>query len=356
MREALANPLTVISGPPGTGKSQVATAIVINAAIQGKTVLLASKNNRAVDEVERRVNGMGSRPVLLRVGSSNYQQVGPFLSLWIADTVALPGDQEQLQACEARNAELQKRGDVLDEALQSAIDLRNEVDRLEQRVEQTRGVLGEQGFAALRGLDWEASRKSVETLSSAIRNATKAEQSFALKSIWPLISKGRFRRVAEAGAPLRVELEKLGGPLPFGIPDSSSIQEWILLAKRLVERVPQWSEARLYFQKLDGLNQSESLESLARQRRELTVAFCACSGDLYKVWLRLQPSRMNDVQRRRINDIRAQLTLMMGANDAQSPGPAIFRDLLQQIPFLFPCWAVTSLSARGRIPLRARTF
>jgi very-short-patch-repair endonuclease/RecA/RadA recombinase len=356
VREALANPLTVISGPPGTGKSQVATAIVINAAIQGKTVLLASKNNRAVDEVERRVNGMESRPVLLRVGSSNYQQALPQYLDGLLDTVALPGDQEQLQACEARNAELQKRADVLDEALQSAIDLRNEVDRLEQRVEQTRGVLGEQGFAALRGLDWEASKKSVETLSSAIRDATKAEQSFALKSIWPLISKGRFRRVAEAGVPLRVELEKLGCSLPIGIPDSSSMREWILLAKRLVERVPQWSEARLYFQKLDGLKQSESLESLARRRRELTVAFCACSADLYKAWLRLQPSRMNDVQRRRINDIRAQLTLMMGANDAQAPGPAIFRDLLQQIPFLFPCWAVTSLSARGRIPFEPGLF
>jgi very-short-patch-repair endonuclease len=134
------------------------------------------------------------------------------------------------------------------------------------------------------------------------------------------------------------------------------MREWILLAKRLVERVPQWSEARLYFQKLDGLKQSESLESLARRRRELTVAFCACSADLYKAWLRLQPSRMNDVQRRRINDIRAQLTLMMGASDAQPPGPAIFRDLLQQIPFLFPCWAVTSLAARGRIPFEPGLF
>ena len=356
VREALANPLTVISGPPGTGKSQVATAIVINAAIQGKTVLLASKNNRAVDEVERRVNSTGSRPVLLRVGSSTYQQALPQYLDGLLDTVALPGDQEQLQACEARNAELQKQADVLDEALQFAIDLRNEVDRLEQQVEQTRRVLGEQGFAALRGLDWEASKKSIETLWSAIRDATKAEQSFALKSIWLLISKGRFRRVAEAGVPLQVELEKLGCSLPIGIPDSSSMREWILLAKRLVERVPQWSEARLYFQKLDRLNQSESLESLARRRRELTLVFCACSADLYKAWLRLQPSRMNDVQRRRINDIRAQLTLMMGANDAQAPRPAIFRDLLQQIPFLFPCWAVTSLSARGRIPFEPGLF
>jgi very-short-patch-repair endonuclease len=356
VREALANPLTVISGPPGTGKSQVATAIVINAAIRGKTVLLASKNNRAVDEVERRVNSTESRPVLLRVGSSDYRQALPQYLVALLDTAALPGDQERLHACEARNAELQQRADALDEALQSVIELLNEMDRLEHEVEQTRGVLGEQGFAALRELDWEALKKSVEILSSATQSATKAEQSFALRSIWPLISRRRFRHVAEVGAPLRVELEQLGCSLPIGIPDSSSIQEWILLAERLVERVPQWSEAQLYFQKLDELNRLESLESLARRRRELTVAFCVCSADLWKAWLRLQPSRMNDMQRRRINDLRAQLTLMMGANDAQAPGPAIFRDLLLQIPSLFPCWAVTALSARGRIPLEPGLF
>ena len=68
---------------------------------------------------------------MLRVGSSDYRQAFPQYLVGLLDTVALPGDQERLQACEARNAELQKRGDVLDEALQSAIELRNEMDRLE---------------------------------------------------------------------------------------------------------------------------------------------------------------------------------------------------------------------------------
>ena len=67
------NKLTIVTGPPGTGKSQVVSDILINAAWQGKRVLFASKNNKAVDVVETRINNLGPRPILLRVGSNQYQ-------------------------------------------------------------------------------------------------------------------------------------------------------------------------------------------------------------------------------------------------------------------------------------------
>ena len=42
---SLNNPLAVITGPPGTGKSQVISNLIINAAHKGKRVLFTSKNN-----------------------------------------------------------------------------------------------------------------------------------------------------------------------------------------------------------------------------------------------------------------------------------------------------------------------
>jgi superfamily I DNA/RNA helicase len=78
VQSALAAPITVITGPPGTGKSQVVSDILINAAWQGKRVLFASKNNKAVDVVETRINNLGPRPLLLRVGSNQYQAKLPF--------------------------------------------------------------------------------------------------------------------------------------------------------------------------------------------------------------------------------------------------------------------------------------
>lgn len=52
---ALSAPLTVITGPPGTGKSQVVVNILANCIAAGESVLLASNNNKPLDEVRRRV-------------------------------------------------------------------------------------------------------------------------------------------------------------------------------------------------------------------------------------------------------------------------------------------------------------
>ena len=69
VQQGLKNDLTVVTGPPGTGKSQVVTSLLINAAWRGTRVLFASKNNKAVDVVDSRINALGPRPVLMEVTS-----------------------------------------------------------------------------------------------------------------------------------------------------------------------------------------------------------------------------------------------------------------------------------------------
>ena len=58
VKNALSKKLTVITGPPGTGKSQVVTNILVNASLRGMRVLFASRNNKAVDVVHARANGI----------------------------------------------------------------------------------------------------------------------------------------------------------------------------------------------------------------------------------------------------------------------------------------------------------
>lgn len=52
---ALSQALTVITGPPGTGKSQVVIDLVASMEASGRRVVFASKNNRAVDVVRERI-------------------------------------------------------------------------------------------------------------------------------------------------------------------------------------------------------------------------------------------------------------------------------------------------------------
>ena len=68
IRHALHAPLTIVTGPPGTGKSQVVANLIVNLAHKGKNAIFSSKNNKAVDVVEQRTNALGERPIMLRLG------------------------------------------------------------------------------------------------------------------------------------------------------------------------------------------------------------------------------------------------------------------------------------------------
>lgn len=71
---ALTNQVSLISGPPGTGKTQVILNILANALALGKTAVIASKNNKAVDNVKNRFDMIDSYGYLLRLGSKS--QIG----------------------------------------------------------------------------------------------------------------------------------------------------------------------------------------------------------------------------------------------------------------------------------------
>lgn len=65
-----AKPITVISGPPGCGKSQVVISLLLNAWQLGITVLFSSNNNQAVDVVRERLARFEEDfPVVVRSGA-----------------------------------------------------------------------------------------------------------------------------------------------------------------------------------------------------------------------------------------------------------------------------------------------
>jgi very-short-patch-repair endonuclease len=55
-REALTSPVTAITGPPGTGKSQVIACIAVSAAASGMSVLIATHTHRALDSACTRIS------------------------------------------------------------------------------------------------------------------------------------------------------------------------------------------------------------------------------------------------------------------------------------------------------------
>lgn len=70
--EALNSRVSVITGPPGTGKTQVIENVLANAFIMGKKVLVASKNNKAVDNIKDRFDTVDPTGYFVRFGSKRY--------------------------------------------------------------------------------------------------------------------------------------------------------------------------------------------------------------------------------------------------------------------------------------------
>lgn len=133
IRCAMNNKLTVVTGPPGTGKSQVVTNLLINAAWSGKNVLFTSKNNKAVDVVETRVNSLGQRPIMLRIGGNQYAY---HLAELISDLLSYSVDQStQQEYLRYRSLYQDKLIDYqnLKNKKETVVSLRNHVDHIEQK-------------------------------------------------------------------------------------------------------------------------------------------------------------------------------------------------------------------------------
>ena len=67
----LTRPLSVVTGPPGTGKSQVVSGVIQNARLKGQTVIFASRNHKAIDAVMGRLQDDQGRTLIVRTNSKD---------------------------------------------------------------------------------------------------------------------------------------------------------------------------------------------------------------------------------------------------------------------------------------------
>lgn len=74
LASAMSRVLTVATGAPGTGKSELITSVVTTAVAAGQSVLVASTNNTAVDEVVTRVNKIApDADLMVRTGKQEHR-------------------------------------------------------------------------------------------------------------------------------------------------------------------------------------------------------------------------------------------------------------------------------------------
>nr|WP_249150797.1 AAA domain-containing protein [Bradyrhizobium sp. JYMT SZCCT0180] len=102
--------LTVIQGPPGSGKSEVIFTLLVSAVMAGKSVLFSARNHQAVDEIERRLKAIvPDFPLLTRARDADGERDVSFLDAFRELAHEDTRDSEKCQEIEAATASLNSR-------------------------------------------------------------------------------------------------------------------------------------------------------------------------------------------------------------------------------------------------------
>lgn len=359
IKQAMTAPLTIITGPPGTGKSQVVTDLLINAAWYGKRVIFASKNNKAVDVVESRVNNIGPRPILLRVGSNQYQTR---LAEYLLSLLAATSTQDDIMAFDEAN-EIHHRIELqltkLAENEQKLIDLRNQVDLLDQGIEDIRGQLSESQLQLLKHIDLDEVKSAFEDFQQALSYSVKENQGILTRLFWGLSKKDRFSKLQEAGLNLTNVGKSLDIAAPNKEPGDLSIKDWVKTSELLDKRIKVSALIQEYLTALANLQALAPLEVIAKDQAALLKQMSDNAERLWNCWLRIQPSKLTQADRQLLQKYSSLLKMVIETGSEGTLEKGVYtqyRDLFPKVAHLLPCWAVTSLSARGKVPFEPGFF
>lgn len=130
VNNALGHKLSIIEGPPGTGKTQTILNIIANVVIRGQSVAVVSNNNSATDNVFEKLQSYGLDFMVARLGNSNNKK----------DFFAsqMPLDKELLSSWKIIHGKSQKRIKVrvlankINQLLERQIEIAQQRDRLAQ--------------------------------------------------------------------------------------------------------------------------------------------------------------------------------------------------------------------------------
>jgi superfamily I DNA and/or RNA helicase len=343
----------VITGPPGTGKSQVVLNIIANVVRNDKTVLFASKNNQAVDVVNKKLKSVLSENLVARMGNSFHRRIATIEMRDLFQKREGIKINLDFEDGEQKIAELNKKIELLRKE-------KEEMARINDSIEETKGKIDSlakeipypfyclyagKGLEELDKFELESDMKSNFGKIGIIRKLIK-------KIMYLLgidVENKIFRKyVSKLNKTLQSYLAK---EIDLKIEDSLN---WILKLKQielLNEDLAKLSKT---------LNKYPSVYEIDSNIDDLVEARIVISREIFEnYWLQklknTSPSDENHVVR--YVDLSQKLENNLGADKMLIWKLIKEREseLESVLPF-FPVWTVTNLSARGSLPLKENLF
>jgi very-short-patch-repair endonuclease len=348
VRDGLMRPLTVVTGPPGTGKSQLVASFMFSAALAGKSVLFASRNHKALDAVEDRLHELSEDRVLLarvnsRDGSADFSFAKAIDALLSRPDV--PGARSKLEEKTAILVALDReRWEAAEDS--RAVEKQGEtVGHIVEQVEAVKRALGEKAADWLSDNRQEIDRRKI---SSVLASTTGVMHRLPIVGRWLMaVSAWRLsRRLKSCG----IDWMAVGHPMLGGAP-ADGHKDFLQHTSELLDLLDQLEDAELELKRRIEAFRSRNADLIG-----ISTSIEKGVASLIDLLADVLESCTPD-ERNALATIKGEIAINRAAGEQGiSANLGIWTAHRDLILDHFPLWAVTSLAVSSRIPLIPALF
>ena len=319
-----------VQGPPGTGKSQTIVNLVAHLVANGKTVLVASRMDKAVDVVVERLNDLGASHMALRAGRLNYQrQLSEELNNLLSQSTGLDDDVEDMLLLDTKD--MKDHLDMLknmENKSETIIKLEKDWHDKLLEVEEQEKVIGKREFIK------NSLKKGEIDIVSGITKVLEhnMEKAGFISKIANFTSLGQLKKILNLKE-FEVDYENLGKlkqELDF------ANMEWAL---RKIEAD---------IQKTGNLHMlSEQIRTMKRKQKTLAV--------------NILKNKRREALKGLLRDENKRRRLKVHAKSLVTNRKRLQSNILEEEDFkplleAFPCWCVTTYAVSDSLPLKPGMF
>ena len=324
------NKFIAVQGPPGTGKSQTIVNLVAHLIANGKTVLVASRMDKAVDVVADRLNELGAPYLALRAGRANYQKQ---LSLELQDLLSgkadIDDDVEDFIFADAKD--MKQHLDILRETedkCENIIKLERKWHDLKDEISQQSQIVGKMQF-----IKRPLKKSEIDNINDVIKTLrTNMEKSGFFVNFANISNQRQLKKILDLKHfDINEEnLNRLKTELDF------TTLKW-----------QQW-KAENDIQKTGNIHiMMEQIRQLKRKQKTLAINILKSTRrEALKALLR------DDKKKRRIKVHAMSLVERRKKLQNKILEEEDFKPLLEA----FPCWCVTTYAVSDSLPLKPGMF
>lgn len=322
--------LVSVFGPPGTGKSQTIVNLAAHLIANGKTVLVASRMDKAVDVVAERLNELGAPFLALRAGRLNYQrELSMQLQDLLSNKVDLDEDAENTIFCDVSDMEkLLKSMSEMEKKAEKIIKLEGEWNGVNEEIKLQEAEHQNHQYikSDLKGDEVKAIEDIIAVLSSNLEKSgfwAGLKNSSSVNKLKKILKLSKFEVNNENLMALGFELE---------------YAKLICQARMIETQIQTTGNIHVI---------SEQLRTMRKKQKKL-------AGDILKSKRRnaLKGLMQDPVKRQRLFVHSKSLVERKKNLQNRLLETEDFKPLLEA----FPCWCVTTYAVSGSLPLKPGLF